>query len=71
MLTLLVPAFLAGVETHVRLSRQRAALASVLDSTSVGATIVDVEGTVIDENQAMKTLMGVDSERNRVRAAAT
>jgi DNA-binding CsgD family transcriptional regulator len=69
MLTLLVPAFLAGVETHLRLSRQRAALASVLDSTSVGATIVDVEGTVIDENQAMKTLMGVDSERNRVRAA--
>lgn len=69
MLTLLVPAFLAGVGTHVRLSRQRPALASVLDSISVGVTIADVEGNVIDENQAMKTLMGVDPERNRVRAA--
>ncbi|MGZ3462867.1 MAG: LuxR C-terminal-related transcriptional regulator [Gemmatimonadaceae bacterium] len=69
MLELLVPAFLGGVGTHIRLSRQRAALASVLDSMSVGVTIVDVDGKVIDENQAMKALMATESERNRVRAA--
>jgi DNA-binding CsgD family transcriptional regulator len=69
MLELLVPAFLASVGTHIRLSQQRAALASVLDSMSVGVTIVDVDGKIIDENQAMKALMAGDSERNRVRAA--
>jgi len=68
MLRLLVPAFCAGVGTYVRLIGQKAAMASVLDSISVGATIVDVDGTVIDENQAMRTLMAVDSERNHVRA---
>jgi len=68
MLSLLVPAFLGSVETYIRLSRQSASLASVLDSMCVGATIVEVDGTVIDENQAMKTLMAADPERNRIRA---
>lgn len=69
MLRLLVPAFVAGVGTYIRFSSQKAALASVLDSISIGATIVDVDGNVVDENQAMKTLMAVDPERNSVRAA--
>lgn len=69
MLKLLVPAFLGSVATHIQLGRQRATLASVLDSMSVGVTIVDVDGKVVDENQAMKTLMASDPERNRVRAA--
>ena len=69
MLQLLVPAFLGSVATYLRLNRQKAALASVLDSISAGATIVDVDGTVLDENRAMKTLMAGDPERNRVRAA--
>lgn len=68
MLSLLVPAFLAGVGTHVRLSRQRAALASALDSVSVGVTVVDVNGTVIDENKTMGTLIAGDPEGSRVRA---
>lgn len=67
MLTLLVPAFLAGVTTSIRLGRERAAFASVLDSVSVGATLIDVDGNVIDENRTMHALVGSDPERNRVR----
>lgn len=69
MLSLLVPAFLAGVGTYVRLNHRKTALATMLDSIDVGVTIVGLDGVVIDENQAMKTLVGIDPERNRVRAA--
>jgi len=69
MLSLLVPAFIAGVTMHLQLSRYRATLAQALDSVSGAVTIVDVDGKVVGENQAMKTLIEGDPEHHRLREA--
>lgn len=69
MLSLLVPAFIAGITTHLQLSRYRATIAQALDSVAAAATIVDVEGKVIGENKAMKALIDADPERSRLREA--
>jgi DNA-binding CsgD family transcriptional regulator len=68
MLSLVVPAFVAGVTSYVRMARVRAGFASLVDSLDVGATIVALDGKVLDENQAMKALVDVDPERTRIRA---
>lgn len=68
MLNLLVPAYIAGVGAYVRMAHQRAGFAALVDSLGVGVTIVGIDGTVLDENQAMKTLAGRDPERARIRA---
>ena len=68
MLSLVVPAFIAGINSYVRMAQLRIGFASLVDSLAVGATIVAVDGTVLDENQAMKTLVEVDPEQARIRA---
>jgi DNA-binding CsgD family transcriptional regulator len=68
MLGLLVPAFIAGVTSYVRMATLRTGFASAIDSLDVGATIVAVSGNILGENQAMKALVGIDPERARIRA---
>ena len=69
MLDLIAPAFSAGISAYVRMAHVRTGLASLVDSLTVGMTIVGIEGEVLDENQAMKKLLDIDSEHARVRAA--
>jgi len=68
MLSLVVPAFIAGITSYVRMARLRAGFGSLVDSLDVGATIVGLDGNVLDENKAMKVLVDVDPERTRIRA---
>lgn len=68
MLGLVVPAFIAGVASYVRMAGVRNGLASLVDSLAVGATIVAIDGRVLDENQAMKKLVEVDPEQAQIRA---
>ena len=69
MLSLLVPAFVAGITMHLQLARYRATLAQVIDSVSTAVTIVDIEGKVVGENKVMKSLIDGDPERDRLREA--
>ena len=68
MLSLVVPAFIAGITSYVRMARLRVGLGPLIDSLAIGVTIVALDGRVLDENQAMKTMVEVDSEQARVRA---
>lgn len=68
MLSLVVPAFTAGISAYVRMARLRAGFAALVDSIAVGVTIVAVDGSVLDENHTMKAIADVDPERARIRA---
>jgi DNA-binding CsgD family transcriptional regulator len=68
MLNLVVPAFIAGISSYVRMARLRKGFGSLVDSLAVGVTIVGIDGTLLDENQAMKAQLEGDPEQARVRA---
>ena len=68
MLSLVVPAFIAGVSAYVCAARMRKDLASLVDSLAVGVTVIGIEGNVLDENQAMRALLEGDPERAHIRA---
>jgi DNA-binding CsgD family transcriptional regulator len=66
LLRLLLPAFKAGIQTHIRLSEHRAQLERVLDVTRDGLALFDADGRPLHRNPALeKTLQG-DPERERL-----
>ena len=68
LLSLVVPAFHAGTSAYARMARLRTDFAGLVDSLAVAATLVTLEGRVLDENRAMKALAQRDPEREHIRA---
>jgi DNA-binding CsgD family transcriptional regulator len=69
LLTLLVPAFKAGVRDLVRYSRQRDSLTSHLDSLSEGIRICDLTGSTVHQNPAFTDLIAGEREPEKLERA--
>lgn len=69
LLSILLPAFKAGVRTYHRLAQHRAGLIRVLDQLSEGIGIYDLVGSCLHRNTALSQLLMGDPERDRLSGA--
>lgn len=69
LLSLLLPAFKAGVRDLIRYSRQRDSLGHHLDSLSEGIRISDLTGKTVHQNPAFTATLAADGAREKLEAA--
>jgi DNA-binding CsgD family transcriptional regulator len=69
LLSLLLPAFKAGVRDLVRYSHQRESLAAHLDSLSEGIRISDLRGNTVHQNPAFSAAIALDREPQKLERA--
>jgi len=70
LLQLMLPAFKAGVITHVRMARHRASVATALDTLSEPLAIFDPAGRLVHANPALTALVAGDPEGTQLLVAA-
>jgi DNA-binding CsgD family transcriptional regulator len=69
LLSMLLPAFKAGVRDIVRYSQQRESLTSHLDDLTTGIRIYDLDGSVVHQNPAFTAALAADDMRERLEKA--
>ncbi|MEO7138443.1 MAG: LuxR C-terminal-related transcriptional regulator [Gemmatimonadales bacterium] len=69
LLSLMLPAFKAGVLTVLRLERHRAELARTIDTLGLGIRLANITGGVIHQNPALGEMLADDPEREKLQAA--
>jgi len=70
LLSMLLPAFKAGVRDIVRYSQQRASLTSHLDELTTGIRICDFDGSTVHQNPAFTAALAGDATPERLERAA-
>ena len=71
LLQFLLPAFRAGVRTHLRLAADRALLASVLDSCGKRLLLCDARGKPLQGSAALERTLAADPERAVIERSMT
>jgi DNA-binding CsgD family transcriptional regulator len=71
LLSMLLPAFKAGVRDVVRYSQQRESLTSHLDDLTTGIRICDLDGSIVHQNPAFTGALAADDMRDRMEKAIT
>jgi DNA-binding CsgD family transcriptional regulator/PAS domain-containing protein len=69
LLSLVLPAFKAGVRDLVRYSHQRESLAAHLDSLSEGIRICDLRGNTVHQNPAFSAAIALEREPQKLERA--
>ncbi len=69
LLSLILPAFKAGVRDLVRYSHQRQSLAAHLDSLSEGIRICDLTGNTVHQNPAFSAAVALEPEPQKLERA--
>ena len=69
LLSMLLPAFKAGVRDIVRYSQQRESLTSHLDELAIGIRISDFDGSTVHQNPAFTAALAADATPERLEAA--
>ena len=69
LLSMLLPAFKAGVRDIVRYWQQRESLTSHLDELTTGIRIYDLDGSVVHQNPAFTAALAADDMRERLEKA--
>lgn len=71
LLTLLLPAFKAGVRTYAHRALHAGALTTAVDRLAEGVVLSDVAGRVLHQNPALTRMLGLDPERAKLANAVS